>query len=270
MPILKDSISHYFIDSLKIITDSLASIHRADSIQKASVDSIHQLSLMPSGFVGKPLPETLNENPFVTISLLILFLLFGYVLTYGRKMILETTKDFFYLKERSSIFIDSTANALQLKGCLVLIFLGSIGLFIYSLYFHGDTIISFQHKLLYLALFFAITLIFLVFKILTFRFLGYVFFDRNISSIFIKGYFTIIFGLGIAIFPIVVGLVYIPDSFFIPFLVIGLILVVATYLLVLYKIIQIFLANFYSLFYIILYLCTLEILPILIVLRSIS
>src|ERR1035437_8244890 len=194
MPIIKDTIPQ-FIDSLKVVADSLTKIHTIDSIQKATVDSIHQLSLIPTGFIGKPLPETLNSNPFVTISLLILFLLFVYVLTYGRKMILETTKDFFYLKERSSIFIDSTANALQLKICLVLIFLGSIGLFLYSLYFHGDTIISFQEKLLYLSLFFAIALAFLVFKILVFKFLGYVFFDKNISSIFIKGYFTIIFGL---------------------------------------------------------------------------
>lgn len=269
MPIIQDSIP-LFNDSLKIVSDSLAKLHSIDSMQQVAADSIRHIAAMPSGFVGKPLPETLNTNPIVTISILILFLLFGFVLSYGRKMILETTKDFFYLKERSSIFIDSSANALRLKISFMLISLGSIGFFLFSIYFKDDTITAFNEKLLYLSLFIFITLGFLAFKFFVFKALSYIFFDKNTTSIFIRGYFTIIFGLGIALSPVVIGLIYTPKSFFIIFLSVGLLLFFIAFILILYKIIQIFLDNFYSLFYIMLYLCTLEILPVLIVLKALS
>lgn len=257
-------------DSLELIVDSLAMLHRADSIQQAISDSIYHLSITPTGFVGTPLPDTLNANPIITTSLLILFLLFGYVLSFGRKMILETTKDFFYLKERSSIFIDSTSNVSQLKISYIIIFVGSIGLFLFSLYFHDDRTSSLQEKLIYLAIFSGIALGFLILKFLIFSALGRVFFDQNTSNIFFKGYFTIIFGLGLAIYPVVIGLIYTPETFFTTFLYIGLLLMFISFILILYKIFQIFLVDFYSLFYIILYLCALEILPVLLVLKALS
>lgn len=267
MPIT-DSIATNLADSLAIISDSLAKLHSLDSIQLVATDSLQKATTIPTGFEGKALPETLNNNPILTISLLLLFLLFGYVINYGRKMIVETTKDFFYLKERSSIFIDSSANALPLKISFVIISIGSIGLFLYSLFFHEDTSSSFQNKLVYLALFFLLTISFFAFKLLTFKSLGYIFFDKSTSSIFIRDYFSIIFGLGIVLLPVVIGLIYTDERFFMVFLITGLILFLCSLLLILYKIFQIFLVNLYSLFYILLYLCTLEILPIVIVIKA--
>lgn len=269
MPIT-DSIATNLTDSLAIISDSLAKLHTIDSVQLSTKSYLQQIATIPTGFEGTPIPETLNNNPILTISLLLLFLLFGYVINYGRKMIVETTKDFFYLKERSSIFIDSSANALQLKISFLIISIGSIGLFLYSLFFHEDTSSSFHNKLVYLALFFLLTVGFFVFKLLTFKILGYVFFDKSTSSIFIRDYFSIIFGLGIVLLPIVIGLIYTDEQFFMLFLIFGLLMFLCASLLILYKIFQIFLVNLYSLFYILLYLCTLEILPIVIVIKALS
>ncbi len=158
-----DSIAINLADSLAIISDSLAKLHSLDSIQLVATNSLQKVTTIPTGFEGKALPETLNNNPILTISLLLLFLLFGYVINYGKKMIVETTKDFFYLKERSSIFIESSANALPLKIGFVIISIGSIGLFLYSLFFHEDTSSSFHNKLGYLALFFLLTISFFAF-----------------------------------------------------------------------------------------------------------
>ncbi len=257
------------INHLQQIADSLAILHKTDSIKEAIGDSILEIANTTTGFIGTPLPETLKANPIVTISLLVLFFLFGYVLSFGQKMILETTKDFFHLKERSSIFIEST-NLLQIKISFVVIFVGSIGLFLFSLYFHEDNSSSLQERLIYLALFFAIALTFLFFKVIIFKLLSHIFLEQNTSSVFFRGYFTIIFGLGLTIYPVVVGLIYTPENFFTTFLFIGLFLILISFILILYKIIQIFLVNFYSLFYIILYLCALEILPVLIVLKALS
>ena len=257
----------FWDERIDMIADSLAELHRMDSIREVAVDSIALLAKTPTGFVGIPLPDALHSNPIVALSLLVLFFLFSYALTNGKKMILETTKDFFYLKERSSIFIESTAKAIPLRISFLLISIGTISLFLFSLYFHADTTTPFEEKMQYLGLFLLITGGFFLFKLISFHFLSFVFLDNSTSQIFTKGYFTILFGLGIALFPVIVGLIYTPDSFFFFFLYAGVFLFLAAFLLILYKIFQIFLLNLYSLFYIILYLCALEILPVLLVLK---
>jgi hypothetical protein len=255
-------------DSLTIIRDSLNALHRTDSIQQAVTDSIKHAVTQPSGFVGKALHQTVGSEAVVTILLLLLFFSYSYVFTRGRKMMLETVKDFFYLKERSSIFIDSRVNQFQLSFNFIFIFVGSLGLLFHLLFFEQN--IGFSDKSFNLPFFLLLAGTILVVKYLVISFLGYIFLDKGLSSIFSRAYFTVLISLGLAIYPIVVCLVYVPERMHLSLYIVSIIISVIGFILVFYKTNQIFLDKISSFFYIILYLCTLEILPIFIVLKALT
>ena len=99
-------------------------------------------------------------------------------------------------------------------------------------------------------------------KWLLFAFLGYVFGVREVAKSFTLDYFVLIALLGLMFLPISLGIVYYPE---IPsFVWIGLVVFIALIvLLILFiKLLQFFYSGFGSLFYIFLYLCTSEILPL--------
>ncbi|MDR3706286.1 MAG: DUF4271 domain-containing protein [Paludibacteraceae bacterium] len=270
--ILSQTANTHLDDSLiNVVRDSLGAIHRTDSVQIVVADSLRQVAKNLSGFVGTPLPQNVASETLTPILLLIIFLLYGYVFTRGRKMMLETIKDFFYLKERSSIFIDSSLRQNQLSFHFIFILVFSGALFLHVLLYKQACFLSFQNKIIYLGLFALLIMVFLAVKYFVFNVLSYIFFrNNNKASIFIRGYFTILFGLGLGLFPLSVGLIYTPPSFHLYFIIGGLILCIISFLLIFYKTSQIFLNKISSFFYIILYLCTLEILPIIIVLKALT
>lgn len=270
--ILSQTANTHLDDSLiNVVRDSLGAIHKADSVQIVVADSLRQVAKNLSGFVGTPLPQTVASETLTPILLLIIFFLYGYVFTRGRKMMLETIKDFFYLKERSSIFIDSSLRQNQLSFHFAFILISSGALFLHVLLYKQSCFLPFQDKIIYLGVFALLVMVFLGIKYFILKLLSYIFFhNNNKSSIFIRGYFTIFFGLGLGLFPLSVGLIYTPSTFH-PYFIIGaLILCIISFLLIFYKTSQIFLNKISSFFYIILYLCTLEILPIIIVLKALT
>lgn len=257
-------------DSMQIIRDSLEALYRADSIQLAVKDSILHTALKPSGYIGKPLPETVQGEFLVPLLMMAMFFSYVFVLTRGRKMIMETVKDFFYLKERSSIFIESGANQMQLSFNLLFILVPSIGILMHFLLFDQALIFNFEHKIANLGVFSLLALLVLAIKYLLIRFLGFVFLEKGIVNIFSRAYFTVIFALGLGIYPLLLGLVYAPHGLNTTFIVLISILCIIAFVLMFYKTTQIFLDKISSFFYIILYLCTLEILPIFIVLKALT
>ncbi len=223
------------------------------------------------GFEGIPFVKTIASEPIIPILLLTLFLLTIYTIVKGQRIIKETIKDFFYLRLRSSIFIESLSGQTFLQNNFALLFIGSTGLFLHIVFFNNKNLIgNFENKMLYLALFIGLAFVFILIKALLFRFLGYIFFDKNITSVFVRGYFTALFSLGIILFLIDTALIYAPTSFYYPLIITGLIAITITLILIFYKTAQIFLTGIGSFFYIILYLCTLEILPALVMLEIIS
>lgn len=257
-------------DSMRIIRDSLEALYKTDSISFAKADSIKQMVLQPSGFQGKPLPETMQSEMLIPILMLGMFFSYVYVLTRGRKMILETIKDFFYLKERSSIFIESGANQVRISMHLLFILISSIGLLMHFYLFDQKLVFEFQEKIMNLGLFWFIALAIIGIKYGFIRLLGYIFLDKNIIGIFNRAYFSVLFALGLALYPLLLGLVYAPDALHTVFSVLIILLTLITFVLIFYKTIQIFLDKISSLFYILLYLCTLEILPIFIVIKALT
>jgi hypothetical protein len=96
------------------------------------------------------------------------------------------------------------------------------------------------------------------------RFVGYVFGLKDVVRAFSTDYFVIVALLGLFLLPIIFGMIYMPAiSDFVWYgvlLIMGLLVFITLFI----KLLQIFYTRFSSLFYIFLYLCTSEILPLLV------
>ena len=94
--------------------------------------------------------------------------------------------------------------------------------------------------------------------------MGYVFGLKDVVRAFSTDYFVIVAVLGLLLLPIVCGMIYmptVPDFLWYGVLAIMNLLVLITLFI---KLLQIFYTGISSLFYIFLYLCTSEILPLLV------
>lgn len=113
-------------------------------------------------------------------------------------------------------------------------------------------------------LLFAIVVVYLGLKWVLIRFVGYVFGLKDVARAFSTDYFVIIAMLGLLLLPLNLGMIYMPEVpdfvWTVVLLVIGFLVVITLFI----KLLQIFYSGISSLFYIFLYLCTSEILPLLV------
>jgi hypothetical protein len=92
--------------------------------------------------------------------------------------------------------------------------------------------------------------------------LGYVFLDQATSKMAKESYFNVFSFLGLLLFPLMIIQIYIPYNFNGVIEIISLITCVIAYILIAFKLFQIFFHKIIASFYILLYLCTLEFLPL--------
>ena len=91
-------------------------------------------------------------------------------------------------------------------------------------------------------------------------FLGWTFFDKNKTNIWLESYSTLIYYVGFALFPFVLFLVYF-DLNLTNLVIIGLIILIFTKILMFYKWVKLFFHQLSAAFLLILYFCALEIIP---------
>ena len=101
-------------------------------------------------------------------------------------------------------------------------------------------------------------------KWLFFRFVGYVFGLKEVVHAFSTDYFVIVAIFGLLLLPISYCRVYMPDVPNFIWYTLFVILVILLFIILFIKLLQIFYSGVSSLFYIFLYLCTSEILPLLV------
>lgn len=266
--------SHSMNDSLQMnLPQSLREIKKdsisADTIQLfykdqfVSGDSIKWSSLghKPSGFDGDPMPYRLRTEDGITGLLLFCFFLTAYVFANAKKTILSQAKSLFTRKERFENGAKTTAAelryqiALRIQTCILM------GIFAFD-YFHDHTHSLISSKTTYwvLGAYISIFIVYYFIKRVLYLFLGWVFFDKNITKYWLESYSTIIYYLGFCIFPLILLTIYfnLSDSII---LISGAILVIFAKILMFYKWLKLFFNNLYGVLYLIVYFCALEILP---------
>ena len=247
-------------DSTKaMLSDSMAKLDTLLGVDSTKlVDTLKAVIQVPSGYVGTPHPSLPQTDSWVFTVLLTLFFLFIFSVSKSSSIISDTLKSFFKLNDRSSLLSKSNVGNFRFRFFLLEFSIGVISLFAY-LYFHNAStelsIIKYGYFLIVTTLFFAL-------KSLLFDLLGFVFLERKVLRIAKESYFNILFFVGTALFPVLIFQIYLPYDFYDIIDIVSLLIFSIAYVFVLIKLFQLFFDKIVASFYILLYLCTLEFLPL--------
>ena len=230
----------------------------SDSLQLAQIHSAQEVI---SGFEGTPIPYSPRTDDAIALTLLACFFLSSIALARGKKFLSQQVKDFVLHRERTSIFDSSTAADMRYLLVLVVQTCVLSGITFFN-YFHDTSpaLMNSVSPLLLLGIYVGSCLAYFLLKWLLYMFIGWTFFDKNRTNIWLESYSTLIYYAGFALFPFVLFLVYF-DLSLTNLLIIGTIILIFAKILMFYKWIKLFFHQFGALFLLILYFCALEILP---------
>ena len=255
-----DTLSSQNTDTLSLLQQKQISPAKADSDSLQLAD-LHAVQEVDSGFEGTPISYSPRTDDAIALTLLVCFFLSSIALARGKKFLSQQVKDFVLHRERTSIFDSSTAADVRYLLVLVLQTCVLSGITFLN-YFH-DTCPALMNQvspLLLLGIYVGFCLAYFLLKWLIYMFLGWTFFDKNKTNIWLESYSALIYYVGFALFPFVLFLVYF-DLSLTNLVIIGSIILIFTKILMFYKWIKLFFHQFSGLFLLILYFCALEIVP---------
>lgn len=255
-----DTLSSRSADTLSLLRQDQTNPAKADTDSLQLVD-LHAVQEVDSGFEGTPISYSPRTDDAIALTLLACFFLSSIALARGKKFLSQQVKDFVLHRERTSIFDSSTAADVRYLLVLVLQTCVLSGITFLN-YFH-DTCPALMNRvspLLLLGIYVGFCLAYFLLKWLIYMFLGWTFFDKNKTNIWLESYSALIYYVGFALFPFVLFLVYF-DLSLTNLVIIGAIILIFTKILMFYKWIKLFFHQFSGLFLLILYFCALEIVP---------
>jgi len=255
-----DTLSSQNTDTLSLLQQKQISPAKADSDSLQLAD-LHAVQEVDSGFEGTPISYSPRTDDAIALTLLACFFLSSIALARGKKFLSQQVKDFVLHRERTSIFDSSTAADVRYLLVLVLQTCVLSGITFLN-YFHDTCPALMDHvsSLLLLGIYVGFCLAYFLLKWLLYMFLGWTFFDKNKTNIWLESYSALIYYAGFALFPFVLFLVYF-DLSLTNLVIIGSIILIFTKILMFYKWIKLFFHQFSGLFLLILYFCALEIVP---------
>lgn len=255
-----DTLSSQNTDTLSLLQQKQISPAKADSDSLQLAD-LHAVQEVDSGFEGTPISYSPRTDDAIALTLLACFFLSSIALARGKKFLSQQVKDFVLHRERTSIFDSSTAADVRYLLVLVLQTCVLSGITFLN-YFHDTCPALMDHvsSLLLLGIYVGFCLAYFLLKWLLYMFLGWTFFDKNKTNIWLESYSAFIYYVGFALFPFVLFLVYF-DLSLTNLVIIGSIILIFTKILMFYKWIKLFFHQFSGLFLLILYFCALEIVP---------
>ena len=255
-----DTLSSQNTDTLSLLQQKQISPAKADSDSLQLAD-LHAVQEVDSGFEGTPISYSPRTDDAIALTLLACFFLSSIALARGKKFLSQQVKDFVLHRERTSIFDSSTAADVRYLLVLVLQTCVLSGITFLN-YFHDTCPALMDHvsSLLLLGIYVGFCLAYFLLKWLLYMFLGWTFFDKNKTNIWLESYSALIFYVGLALFPLGGLVVYFGLSLT-NVVIIGSIILIFTKILMFYKWIKLFFHQFSGLFLLILYFCALEIVP---------
>jgi hypothetical protein len=254
-------------DSLHISADSVQQ-HLLDSLNHATAyhwDTLHiavpatpAAPLAPTGFVGEALASSAQSEAWVFVALLLMAFLPIFVISSSPAWLSESFKMIFKEKKRASIFSDTSTSDPVFRSILFVFFSVAVGLYAFCYFHNANTDFAVSKGIVFCG----VTLVFFLVKTLLIRFLTYVFFDSTIIRQATEQYVNILSVCGLVVYPLLVLQIYVVVPIHNYLNVITALVLILSILFVVIKIFRIFFTKIIDLLYILLYLCTLELIPI--------
>ena len=240
--------------------------NKIDLIQKDTffVDSING---------SNPQKNINNNNGFadwMTVSIIIILFVAGWIRFNFPKQLSQIFKGFLSFRQSTRLFNEQNSLQQRISNVLNLLFFLVSAVFISQLLKYYDlSFLGLNHfyssivvSLLYTAG--------VYFKALIYKTLGYLFDAGNITSEYIHNSFVINKVLALTVLPVLVAIPFVPDGITEIFIYSGVFLYTVFYLFKILRGFQIIILRNQSLYFSFLYLCALEIVPILIINKIIS
>lgn len=216
-----------------------------------------------------PLPYSIRNDSFFTLILFVCFFVISFILKDCRDLIIERTKNFIYDHKRNNLF-ETTINNEWLVGGILILQTGVLSAIIMlGASLHKDPLMpSHTDPKLLFAAYTAAFIAFITFKFMMYRFIGWIFYDKEKTKIWTETYSTFIYCSGMILFPFTLLDIYfrLPPAFM---TIIAIILLASIKLLSLYKWNRLFFNKKHSYVRLILYFCSLEIIPCLLAYKGI-
>jgi hypothetical protein len=243
----------------KLLVDGLRFMKPKEHVQLVSTAQVNDRGLgLPAHEINR------TSTDWLTILLLLVLVLFATVRTSYSKYLVNLFQSLFNYSTSFRMYREKNYSALHAAFRLEVYFYITFSVFLFQVinYFH----IHFRYSnfMLYLFCFGAVLAYFLI-KKLTYFVVGLVFEDTNETSEYLFNMDNYNRAAGIFLFPIITLVAFYPaeDPTFPMFL--GGLTVFAFYILLLQRGIAILLKKQFSIFYLFLYLCSLEFLPLLLI-----
>ena len=213
------------------------------------------------GVAGEPIAYSIHNDDIITSLLLTLFILAVIAFSNTRQFVIRQTKNFFNIHREGLTEITETAVEIRFQAFLAFLncLLVALLFYFYTLYAIGDTFILASQYIL-IAIFLALSSVYFLFKVMLYTFVNGVFFDGKKNRQWIKSYLYIYSVEGALLFPIVILWAYFDLSIQIAAIYVVIVLIIVK-ILVLFKCFLIFFRQSVVKLQIILYFCTLEIIP---------
>ncbi len=246
---------------LPVFTTNIDSLLAA----KRTLNPMDSLTLAldrPLGMTGLPL----SQNPKSLDGFILIFIL-ALILTtcaysLGTRFYTQFFKNLFSGKERISFLFESTLTGFEFKSCLTIQTILLEGLIYYNLIreqIYGENIN--KNYIMTLSAFMVITAAYHIIRGISFVILGNIFSNKSTTRSFISEYFTLLSLWGTWLLPISLFMVFSQINIY----VLATLLIIPALLIriiTIHKGVKIFFNNLRGTFYIFLYLCALEIMPL--------
>ncbi len=265
------------------VSDTLAGIASHEPIAEYesftffenSIDTLPQLFsyhsdtlsiLSGDRFQGSYNPTTLASDTGILLLSLLVFM--GVALTFrkGAKFFTHILDNIFKTKERNSIFDDTTINETQLRVSLIALTVFTEGIVLYSLLPQLPPAIAPSFVVLAYSL---LCLLYYWVQRGVYSMLGNIFSEHSRAEKFDESFVSINLLLGLLLSPAALLIIFVPATRFIAIYICIFFYILAR-LTIIYKGIRIFSPRIFGWLYIILYLCALEIAPLLLMRKAIS
>ncbi len=215
------------------------------------------------GVAGDPVPYSVRNDNIITSLLLACFIFAVIAFANARRFIIRQAKDIIYLPHEGTTEFSETSNEIRFQFTLVLItsLLIALLFYFYTLRYIGETfVLRSQYTLI--TIFLGITVGYFLLKVALYSFVNQVFFDSKRNQQWIKALLFIISIEGVLFFPALVFGAYfeLDINKVITYVIIAVVIVK---LLTIYKCYIIFFRRNVVHLQIILYFCTLEMIPLL-------
>ncbi len=221
---------------------------------------------IPEGFPSEKIPQTPTNNPILISIVLVIFLLFAFSFKKGTKFLGEMFRNLLNVKERQSIFDDTTVRETQLRAVLLSMTFIAEGFCLFMFISHLLPSISGSFGIGVCCGALIAGLYYFLQKWI-YKGIGLLFTDATHTHQWIESFISINSLISIPLALSVLTMIFIPFIEHI-MLIATVVIYLISRILFIYKGFKIFYRNILDLFYFIVYLCALEITPLFWVYKS--